>query len=101
MDKRWSRRQKINCNVDILIGGKLHASTTTVDIGLGGVFLKLKPSLQPGDARDLELLIKDLGPVQLSFLASVTRQDTSGIACQFQNVSTTEQVGLKKLLSLN
>lgn len=98
MEKRGSDRQEIAYNVDIIINGYVHANARTRDLGLGGTFLELGKSIPPPPGTEINLVFRHAKVENTALMASVARVTLDGIGCRFQNISSSELSGLKKLL---
>lgn len=91
MEKRWSERKALRVGVDIYQHGQLLGSCISSDIGLGGTFLGIDPSLEMRKDADVELvfrLVNEGQGTRHKINARITRVAEDGVGLKFCDFDT-------------
>ncbi len=100
IERRWTARTPINLDVEVLSHGAGMVACKALDIGLGGVFLKINPDeILPDSNVELYFLL-GAGEARLKhkIKAKVVRATTHGIGLMFRDFDATAFRSLQEVL---
>lgn len=100
IERRWTTRTPINLDVEVLYHGAGVAACQALDIGLGGVFLKINPDkiLPDSNVELLFLLGAGESRIKHKIKAKVVRATTHGMGLMFRDFDATAFRSLQEVL---
>ena len=100
IERRWTTRTPINLDVEVLCHGAGLAVCKALDIGLGGVFLKINPDEIPPDPNVELFFLLGAGESRIKhkIKAKVVRATPGGIGVMFKDFDATAFRSLQEVL---
>lgn len=100
IERRWTTRTPINLDVEVLGHGAGMAVCKALDIGLGGVFLKINPDEILPDSNVELFFVLGTGEARIKhkIKARVVRATTQGLGLMFRDFDATAFRSLQEVL---
>lgn len=100
IERRWTTRTPINLDVEVLSHGAGIAACKALDIGLGGVFLKINPDEIPPDSNVELFFVLGAGESRIKhkIKAKVVRSTPHGMGLMFRDFDATAFRSLQEVL---